>query len=441
MSASRRIDLRHAGLLFWLLAFAGPDGASAAAGEGGAGTPGVKTDFRAYPEPPLPKLPKAGGTLVDPTFGTTIMRLTDEKDGKACYTSYANMSAFNRDNTMLFAKCQGKGKVLFRFDPKGFKRLKSEPIFDRNPPDGQRPSWGDAIWSAKERDVIFLHGSKGKKLWSFNVTDRKYALLKDFTSMLPPDGYINELSRSTDDNRFALIFYSPKAMRDDPKKYLRPKIGYCVWQREPDRIVFQREVSGYFDEVEIDKTGEWLLIKTGDKSRKKGTIRARIANLKSGDVEDLEDLRKDVFAPGHSGNGRGTVCGIDNYNNKICLRKMARGSKVLTLLDLKKDWAQGVHVSTLADNEDWAMVNFYTTQKYKRDGLFHNELVLGATDGSGRVRRLVHHRSVVTDYIEAPHGNWSRDGKLIVFNSTWGRSGRVDVFILKVPPEEAAANK
>lgn len=418
-----------------LLAVAGADRA------GGAEKPGVKTDFKIYPEPPLPKLPQAGGTLVDPTFGTTIMRLTDEKDGKVCYTSYANMSAFNKDNTMLFLKCQGNGKVLFHFDPKGFKRLKSEPIFDKFPPGGRRPSWGDAIWSARERDVIFLHGGKGKKLWSFNVTAKRYTLLKDFTSMLPPDGTIEELSRSMDDNRFALIFYSPQAKKDNPRQYQRPKIGYCVWQREPDKIVFQREVSGRFDEVEIDKTGEWLLIKTGDKSPKKGKIRARIANLKTGEIEDLEDYNDNVFAPGHSGNGRGTLCGMDNYNNKVCLRKMARGSKVLTLFDLKRDWAQGVHVSTLADDEDWAMVNFYTAGKSKRQGLFHNELVLAATDGSGRVRRLVHHRSVMTHYMEAPHGNWSRDGRFIVFNSTWGKSGRIDVFILKVPPEEPAADQ
>jgi len=52
-------------------------------GQGGA-APSIKTDRGVYTEPPLPKLPKAGGTFVDPTFGTAIMRVTDEADGKNC---------------------------------------------------------------------------------------------------------------------------------------------------------------------------------------------------------------------------------------------------------------------------------------------------------------------------------------------------------------------
>ena len=40
-------------------------------------TPSVITDYVVYPEPSLPSLPAAGGIIVDPTFGTTILRLTD----------------------------------------------------------------------------------------------------------------------------------------------------------------------------------------------------------------------------------------------------------------------------------------------------------------------------------------------------------------------------
>ncbi|MCA1615406.1 MAG: hypothetical protein LC800_15150, partial [Acidobacteria bacterium] len=45
-----------------------------------ASAAGVKTDSRAYREPPAPPLPRAGGTFTDPTFGTEIMRVTDERD-------------------------------------------------------------------------------------------------------------------------------------------------------------------------------------------------------------------------------------------------------------------------------------------------------------------------------------------------------------------------
>ena len=46
-----------------------------------AAPPGVKTDRGVYPLPPAPVLPRAGGVFTDPTFGTEVMRVTDENDG------------------------------------------------------------------------------------------------------------------------------------------------------------------------------------------------------------------------------------------------------------------------------------------------------------------------------------------------------------------------
>ncbi|HKP87921.1 MAG TPA: hypothetical protein VJZ26_17595, partial [Blastocatellia bacterium] len=61
--------------------------------------PGVKTDKRAYAEPPPPALPAAGGTFRDPVFGTTIMRVTDERDGPFNVTNYSYYPSFNKDST------------------------------------------------------------------------------------------------------------------------------------------------------------------------------------------------------------------------------------------------------------------------------------------------------------------------------------------------------
>jgi len=55
-----------------------------------------------------------------------------------------------------------------------------------------------------------------------------------------------------------------------------------------------------------------------------------------------------------------------------------------------------------------------------------------ATDGSQKVRRLAHHRSVFAEYYDAPRANVSRDGCFVAFTSNWGGSGRRDVFILNL---------
>ena len=48
---------------------------------------GIKHDYGTYPVPPAPSLPAAGGIVVDPTFETRIMRLTDANDGPNCITA------------------------------------------------------------------------------------------------------------------------------------------------------------------------------------------------------------------------------------------------------------------------------------------------------------------------------------------------------------------
>src|SRR5262245_55512282 len=80
----------------------------------------VITDRRVYAEPPAPALPRAGGTFVDPTFGTTIMRVTDDTDGKSCHNYYSYWPTFNLDSTRFFVACDNMPR-LYRFDPNSFQ--------------------------------------------------------------------------------------------------------------------------------------------------------------------------------------------------------------------------------------------------------------------------------------------------------------------------------
>ena len=82
-------------------------------------------------------------------------------------------------------------------------------------------------------------------------------------------------------------------------------------------------------------------------------------------------------------------------------------------------------------NDLWALAS-----RYKSDGsgvtkAFDNEIMQVATDGSGRVRRIAHHRSVFNEYYDSPFASISRDGKFVNFTSNWGSaSGRHDGFVV-----------
>jgi hypothetical protein len=378
--------------------------------------PGLKTDLAVYD--PLPvTLPKAGGAFTDPVFGTQIMRVTDEADGKENQNAYSYWPSFNRDSTRFHINCSGKA-TLYRFDPERFALLGKEPLFARKPPSGYEPRWESAIWSSEDPEVLFCH--EGLHLWSLNVATKEYTLVKDFTGELPP-GHLAQMSKSLDDNVFGFS-------RQDPQWHL---VGYLVWRKSDDKIILREDATN-LDEVQVDKTGRYCVIKTDQQG--KGVVQARIADLETGKIEDLIDNEPD-FAPGHSDNGCGTVIGADNWRNCLTFRSLATPHEFRTMLDLKNDWSQDYHLSLLADDEDWVLLSFYVGNNLPQSGLFRNEIVQVATDGSQRVRRLAHHRSVFAgQYWNSPRANISRDGRFVTFTSNWEGSGQRDVFILRVPP-------
>jgi hypothetical protein len=94
----------------------------------------------------------------------------------------------------------------------------------------------------------------------------------------------------------------------------------------------------------------------------------------------------------------------------------------------------------LADNEDWVLVSFYTPHVNE---VMQGEVVQVATDGSGRVRRLFHHHSVLKGYYDSPRANISRDGRFVAFSSNWGSlaSGRHDMFVARIEPAPSATTR
>jgi hypothetical protein len=389
--------------------------AEQSSGEEGAPPARIRTDRSLCPEPSLPTLPKAGAAFLDPTFGTPILRVTDESDGKFCNNAYSYWPSFNRDSTRFFICCDGK-PMLYQFDPKAFETRGKQPLFPKRTPRGGIPRWEDAIWSGNAPDMLFCH--EGLNLWSYNVATQTYTLVKTFNEL--PLGHLSQMSKSLDDNTFAFSVQN-----------LQWKVvGFLAWRCRENKIVFQQNAQEGLDEVQVDKTGRYLVIKTGKQGR--DVVEVRIADLNTGKLEDLTDNEPD-FAPGHSDNGRGTVLGADNWRNRLTFRKLSEPHRFYSALDLGSDWSQDYHISMLADDERWALVSFYVGNSLPSTGVFRNEIVLVATDGSQKVRRLAHHRTVFKEYWDSPRANVSRDGRFALFTSNWGGRTRRDVFILRIP--------
>ena len=378
------------------------------------------TDVASYPEPPLPALPPAGGTFVDPTFGTTIIRVTDANTqvGKSCGTTYSYWPSFNRTSTRLWAFCEdGSVGVLFDFDP-GTRSVSNARLLFATLPPGGGLSVEDAVWSGVDADVMLVHDAT--RLWAYDVVSGTYTLLKDFGG-LESGLRLFQMSRSIDDDVFA--FTKKRASTG-------AVTGYVVYRRSTDSYLVN-VATGQLDEVQVDKSGQHLLVKTG-LSGSKAVIEDRVYDLGTGAVTDLTDGVPD-FAPGHSDNGAANVIGVDDWNNQLTGRSLATPHAFFTVLPWGNDWTQDQHVSLLGDDERWATVSSHTGGRGPVGGPFHQEVYQVQTDGSQHVRRLAHHRSVYRSYYDSPRANVSRDGRFVAFTSNWGGSGRRDLFVVVAP--------
>ncbi len=380
------------------------------------------TDRGVYHEPALPPLPPAGGTLVDPTFGTTILRVTDEHtdEGGSCGTAYSYWPTFNAATTRLWAFCDENNRgMLFDFDAGTLALTNRRPLFAGATPSGESPIVEDAIWSPADPDTILVHDRK--RLWSYDVATESYTLIKSFADR-HVDFSLWQMSISDDADVFAFTERAPQGSG---------VLGYFAWARSTDTVPVHQDTS-QLDEVQIDKSGRWLLVKTG-LSGAGGVIQNRVFDLTTGLAEHLTDAAPD-YAVGHSDNGLGLLVGADDWNNQLTGRALATPHTFATVLAYGDDWTQDQHVSLRADDERWATVTSKRSASYPPAwGPFHGEIYQVATDGTERVRRLAHHRSRGDDYFVEPRGNISRDGRFIAFTSDWGGSARHDLFLVVAP--------
>ncbi|MDQ2920432.1 MAG: hypothetical protein M3R52_02275 [Acidobacteriota bacterium] len=407
-------------------------------------TPGIKTDRRVYPEPPLLALPRAGGKFNDPVFGTEIMRATDETDGPApgLGTYYSHWPTFNRNNTKLLIRRGVTGEALIKdFNPVNFQ-IGSSRTLPNSLVGGGGPNWESSIWSNIDPNIIYTFSGYyygGMKLYAFNITTWNFTLIKDFSSLSGGNDYLRQMYMSADDDVFCWLQQRAGVNDGDP-------IFYVVYKRSTDTVLFHNscmEYAGGVNEVHVDKSGKWLHIVIPT-AQADGTG-TRILNLQTGEYQSF--TKSIDHTPGHGDMGTGTIIGFDNYFNSISRRQLESVHVFQDILRFRdesgvSDWTNDFHGSMLADNEDWITIGTYDDPAclLPESGVFEDEIIQVATDGSQRFRRLLHTRASIdnltdtTGYWAVPKPTISKDGRFIAFTSNWENSGRYDLFIAKIDP-------
>ncbi|MET0648487.1 MAG: DUF4214 domain-containing protein [Pyrinomonadaceae bacterium] len=409
---------------------------------------GVKTDHKVYAEPTLPARPAAGGKYVDPVFGTTVMRVTDERECAApgCGTFYSQWPTFNADNTLLLIRNGTSGDAIIkRFDPQTFTLGETVRATTPMLPGNVTLEWQGATWSAIDPDLLYLHvnnysrdyAATGMKLYSYRVSTNKFTLVRDFAPDLSPGNpdYLFELHMDSRDEVFT--FMQKRVGRGDET------LAFIVWRRS-DNKVLAHITNEDFNAAVPDKSGRYVYFSPNHYLNQR-----RILDLQTMTYEALTWNSADAPFQ-HGDSGTGTNVGRDPWSGGVALRKLSQPHSRTQLFDMKDDrgvtdWSNDQHTSLYADNEDWALLGTYDDpgQTNGETGAFEDELMQVATDGSGRVRRLLHTRTKydglteATGYWASPKPTITRDGRYIAYTSNWEGSGHTDLFIAKIEPAPA----
>ncbi len=408
---------------------------------------GLKTDRGVYRTPPLPPRPRAGGKFTDIVFGTEIMRATDEADGPApgLGTYYSHWPTFNANNTRLFIRKGHTGDAILKtFDPANFKLGAGREALPLEYPSGFGLSWESSTWSHTDPDVMYTFANDrkgGMRLYAFNVARKEFKLVKDLSSIARGRDFLRQMYVSADDDVFCWLL--SRVGVDEP-------LGYVVYKRSTNSILYNNPASAYvggINEVHVDKSGKWLTIHLNQTQPDNSST--RILNLQTGAIDFLYKNEKDSPA-GHGDLGTQTIVGFDAWMNGITWRRLSSPHSPRRVFYFRtaigreggvSEWTHDFHGTMMADNEDWITIGTHRDPATQRgSGIYDDEILQISLDGSERIRRICHTRSVydakteTTGYWSAPKPTISRDGRFIAFTSNWGKSGRYDLFIAKIDP-------
>jgi WD40 repeat protein len=369
------------------------------------------THVHSMPDPP-PSLPTAGSTVTDPVFGSTILRVTDVGDSTGdCSTFYSNMPSLNVNNSKIAAQCRDgymRTKV-WDFNPTSMTR--SNGRVQSNEPEGAQGYF--TLWSPTTPNKFTICAQM--KLIEVTIPDGTSAtwintILHDFTSDFPDASFVTQHSVSNDDNVFAVMSNTG---------------GYAVWKRSTNAMLLKVTNETDLNEVEIDKSGRYLVALQNDKTLNVWDLQTRPTETK---------VTTQPFIHRAMGNG---IVGSGCETRRLCVRNLATPNSVTFLLPTNS-WSYAVqqdHFSMPRNSDAWMVGARYATNGQSVTNAYDDELVMIATDGSTRVKRIAHHHSVVVNntYQAQPKASASPDGNFIAFTSNWGNpKGRRDLYIARV---------
>jgi hypothetical protein len=393
-------------------------------------------------------LPKGRGKFTFPApYFTEAMRITTAEDceGADCvrpvgYSYWRNMNNHVNSNEILIMlglnrSRGGSGPTLFSYDKVTEEITNRGPIFAA----GHRLSSASAIgWYFSATRPTTLYVNDGSKMLRYDVLTHDAQVLFDVSARFGADREVWQMSSSNDD----LVHAATLRV-----KGTSTLLGCVVYLESSGQLLYYPK-AGDFDECQVDKSGQFLMI--FEQLDGHNGMDNRIINLATGD-EDRYLNAPGAGTLGHHDLGFGYAVGHDRYSplpNATITWNLAPVPTPGPANHIDYNWelVQAQHIShtnarpAVPKEQQYACGSNADRRTYAQ-----NEILCFRLDGS--LTQLVV-APVMTDldasggggsptgagadYDKAPKGNLDVTGRYFIWTTNLG-GNRLDAFIVKVP--------
>lgn len=352
----------------------------------------------------IPPLPTIGALIQDSAFGTRQMRLCDA----GYFHPYSYYTPISRNGRwIILFNLTTNAAILIDFDSTNFAINTSTPIstFKATSP-ADIMNFQSIHWSRVNDDECFFVGKLTSRLWKYNASTGVFTMIRDF-AVEAPNTYLWQHSMSDDSDVFTATLKDSSTFQ---------AVGFICYRISTDTIL-QNITRANIDEVHLDRTGAYNLIKYSDAGHYSSVIKTADSS------EVLGTSANDVQ---HSDEGNICSFGANAFAlpyylvEKTILSGTPSQAKFFDYADGAA--LAGYHVSNRSAEQKWVLLSTYNanapiSKKYE------NEIFAVSSDGNALVWRICHHNSLYASYNDTPRAALSYDAKYTMYNTNWGNPG------------------
>jgi len=359
-------------------------------------------------------------SIVDPSFGTTIRRITDAPDGEFIVPVYSTIQAWNADESLMFLYDGSTGSHQL-LNGTSYEYIRH--LDDISPDDLEQ-----LFWDFSDPQVLYYLESASDDFIQYNVLTQSKTVLVNLDEVATTcDGNIslgNDVQMMSWDSDIISF------RCNNERAYYYRISTQTLTEFDIDNISYTAPMPGasgtrfYHQTSSYDEAGQLhtdLNVNEGQHSC--------LGKMANGD----DGYFAVSFAAGPQGGCLGNIVG-HNLETGDCYNIISQ--------DQGYDYPQsGTHISAVSHTNTEGAWLAASMIGYDEDGqeLLDQELVIARADENNIVVcRIGHHRSDENefDYWGEPHASMSPSGTRIIFGSDWSGSEdgqSVDTYIVELP--------